>query len=263
MQVDIVKKLETFSLGHLKLYDEYRLVLEIFYNSPLAQWYNHPNGECTHINNAWLHMAGLDKKEDALGRRWLESYHPDDIDRVRQAWQTAVETQSSFYVHARIVNKKTSSIIWVTSQAEPLFDEQGQLSGFVGYTMDTTAYEGRVYGATWSYNLQTGAVSYSSPSPDDPIKKKLLENPTIDSFYSLIHPEDLPIVSQALQEHLTNNEPFQVIFRLPHNGSGYRLVFSQGHTVTVGDQDVMVGALQVVSSPIIPEKEGRHGGQHL
>ena len=70
---------------------------------------------------------------------WLEEYvHPDDRERVRDAWFAAVTTGTEFELEHR-GRFAPKSWGWVLSRAVPVLDEQGTIMEWIGSATDITA----------------------------------------------------------------------------------------------------------------------------
>lgn len=50
----------------------------------------------------------------------------------------------------------------------------------------------------------------------------------VDSFFSLVHPEDLPLVERVMKAHLEKREPYIYEMRLRHKSGRYRTVMVRG-----------------------------------
>jgi PAS domain S-box-containing protein len=92
-------------------------------------------GNCTYTNAAWQEMAGLEQDE-AMGLRWLQAVHPEDVRTLtanrRDAMKRALDIETEFrFVHA------DGMVRWIHSHATPILRDD-QLQGYVGVTEDIT-----------------------------------------------------------------------------------------------------------------------------
>jgi PAS domain S-box-containing protein len=94
-------------------------------------------GHCTFVNQHWCEIAGADP-EDVLGSEWKRFIHPDDIQRLMEAWATSVRNNQQFSLEHRY-RRKTGEIRWVDGSAVALRNLRGELIGHVGTVMDITA----------------------------------------------------------------------------------------------------------------------------
>ncbi|HNG62013.1 MAG TPA: response regulator, partial [Cellvibrionaceae bacterium] len=56
---------------------------------PQLAWSCLPDGTCEYLNRRWCEYTGISQDEQ-LGFAWLNQVHPDDRDRLVQAWMTSV-----------------------------------------------------------------------------------------------------------------------------------------------------------------------------
>jgi PAS domain S-box-containing protein len=107
--------------------------------SPTAIFQFTAASHCVYVNRRWCEMTGY-PAEAALGMGWVETLHPDDRDRVVQAWLQWCQTAKPnvpFQIEARCVCPD-NRVIWYFSQALPDIDEDGTLVGYVGTLTDIT-----------------------------------------------------------------------------------------------------------------------------
>ena len=87
-----------------------------------------------YVNPAWTHLTGL-PIDEARGEGWGEAVHPEDRDRVFQAWELAVEGGAAFTLVYRTRNVLTGVVTNVRSSASPLHNGQESVVGWIG-TLD-------------------------------------------------------------------------------------------------------------------------------
>ncbi len=105
--------------------------------SPIAIYTTDVNGNCTYVNQTWLNMTGMNKKE-ALGDGWLNALHPEDLEGVKVNWYKSVESNGSWRFEYRFINKKNKEISWVEGTAKELFNDKNELIGFLGTNVNIT-----------------------------------------------------------------------------------------------------------------------------
>ena len=80
----------------------------------------------------------------------------------------------------------------------------------------------------WEWNILTGE-DYFSPRWLAILGYKPKELAYhLDTFIELIHPDDLPVVSQVLEKHLQNNSAYDVDMRMRHKRNGYIWINARG-----------------------------------
>jgi PAS domain S-box-containing protein len=99
---------------------------------PTMIWVAGPDGDCRHVNRAWLEFTGR-KLEDAVGNGWLSLMHPEDADAVR----SKVRERSPFVLEFRL-RRRDGRYRWLHKSAHPLFADDGRCLGFVGHNVDVS-----------------------------------------------------------------------------------------------------------------------------
>jgi len=89
---------------------------------------------CSHVNKRWREIAGLTQVQ-VLGKQWDVAVHPDDRTHVTDSWKMALVEGRAFKVECRF-KRPGGRTSWVLTQAEPIFDAQGHLEGFIGSVTD-------------------------------------------------------------------------------------------------------------------------------
>jgi PAS domain S-box-containing protein len=82
-------------------------------------------------------ICGLDPEKEKPSFSAMQWIHPDDRAFVQQAFKKAMSEKSAFELDCRVV-WKNGTIRYVHSLADPVFDETGNLTEYVGTIMDTT-----------------------------------------------------------------------------------------------------------------------------
>ena len=105
-------------------------------NAPVGIFQTDAEGKTIYVNETWMKFTGLSFNE-AMGDRWMVALHPDDKEKQIKQWQdksqNGLESSSEF----RLVDKK-GNIRWVIGKATPLFDDNHQVTGYIGTMSDIT-----------------------------------------------------------------------------------------------------------------------------
>lgn len=91
---------------------KYHALVEL---SPVGIFYTDVEGDCTYINERWQEIAGL-TLEEALGKGWVQSLHPDDRNRISAEWYQAVRERRPYKSEYRFLNRDGTTT-WVLGQA--------------------------------------------------------------------------------------------------------------------------------------------------
>jgi PAS domain S-box-containing protein len=112
---------------------ELKLITEVI---PQQVWTALPDGEIDYINQRWQDFTGV-TLEQIQNCGWEGIVHPDDLERVIQAWNKAVETGNDYSVEARWREQK-GKYHWFLNRAKPLRNEAGEITQWYGTNTDIT-----------------------------------------------------------------------------------------------------------------------------
>src|SRR5262249_4067815 len=56
---------------------------------PTLVWNCRPDGSCDYVSQRWVEYTGI-RDAELVGYGWLDQVHPEERDRVRDAWRAAV-----------------------------------------------------------------------------------------------------------------------------------------------------------------------------
>ncbi len=111
----------------------YQTLLE---NAPVGIFHATPDGGGEYINPKMAEMTGL-TPETAKGTGWTSRIHPDDIEDMFHKWTEFVAGRGLFYCTFRI-SPRAGEERWALSTAQPLYDDNRDLMGFIGTATDIT-----------------------------------------------------------------------------------------------------------------------------
>lgn len=103
-------------------------------NAPVMIWMSTAQNECIFVNKSWLQFTGRPVHKE-LGRGWLESIHPDDVENVVSDCSAAFAKHESFYMEFRLKNNE-GKYKWVSSKGTPRQTPNGKFDGFIGACND-------------------------------------------------------------------------------------------------------------------------------
>lgn len=106
--------------------------------SPAVIFQFNAANECIYINSRWRELTGY-PEATALGMGWVDTFHPDDHDRLVREWldwQQSAHQQDIYQNEGRIVCLD-GNILWYYIQALPLI-EASSVTGYMGIFIDIT-----------------------------------------------------------------------------------------------------------------------------
>jgi PAS domain S-box-containing protein len=101
---------------------------------PQIVWIARPDGWNTYISQQWVTYSGL-TIEESLGYGWNRPFHPDDRQRVLDAWQHAVQTDSAYSLECRI-RRTDGAYHWFLVRCVSLHDDSGKVITWFGTATD-------------------------------------------------------------------------------------------------------------------------------
>jgi PAS domain S-box-containing protein len=86
------------------------------------------------VSTQWLDYTGVPEVEQ-LGYGWLDRVHPDDRDRVREEWKTAVSAGAPLDTELRLRGQHGTAR-WFSARSVPIHDQSGAMVRWYGLCSD-------------------------------------------------------------------------------------------------------------------------------
>ena len=102
---------------------------------PALAWRMLANQRFEFANKQWHDYTGIDEEAPSLGERWWETYHPDDLDKVRARWAHLLEFGVSGQIEARI-RRFDGEYRRFLVRITPMRDETGAIAKWHGTGTD-------------------------------------------------------------------------------------------------------------------------------
>ncbi|MDG4650203.1 PAS domain-containing protein [Roseibacterium sp. SDUM158017] len=112
---------------------QYRAIAD---SIPYGIWTCDPAGRLTYVSESFLEVVEL-TFEEAADFGWLSKLLPEDAAATREAWSACVERRGNWEREHRFVGSSGSRHD-ILAIARPVFDEEGELFGYVGLNLDIT-----------------------------------------------------------------------------------------------------------------------------
>lgn len=110
-------------------------------NIPVGVFRTNSAGECEYVNEYWSEMSGISQSR-ALVHGWVKAFHPDDQAAVFREWREAIAENRQFSLKHRFRHPDGREV-WAQSNAIAVRDENGQVIGHFGSTLDLTEIKQR------------------------------------------------------------------------------------------------------------------------
>lgn len=89
------------------------------------------DGNCVFVTKKWTEMTGL-TLEEAEGNGWINAIHPEDREKVFNAWKLSTQNYIKFDMCYRIVNNITDKVTKVRGYTVPVKDSEHYVVRYVG-----------------------------------------------------------------------------------------------------------------------------------
>jgi len=113
--------------------EEFRALAE---KCPAGIFRTDATGNCIYVNEYWCRLSGRTASE-ATGRGWGDAIHPDDLPHVLDVWHAAFAARRPYRIEYR-VRVPDGTIRYAITTAQPVFDEGGAFTHYIGTVLDIT-----------------------------------------------------------------------------------------------------------------------------
>lgn len=114
---------------------EFQLLAELM---PIVVFITDQKGELLYVNHWWTQLTGL-ALEQSRGERWSQALHPEDLNRVLQAWRNGLEAGVPFAEELRLRRASDGEYVWHIARATPVRDDAGRIVKWFGTQTDIDA----------------------------------------------------------------------------------------------------------------------------
>ncbi len=102
---------------------------------PLIVWTARADGWLDSFNRRWFDYSGLSPQQSE-GEGWLTALHPDDVERCREQWRSAVLTGDPSEVECRFRRARDGAYRWHLGRSVPVRGARGEILRWVGTCTD-------------------------------------------------------------------------------------------------------------------------------
>ncbi len=203
-------------------------------------------GRLTFLNNAWETLTGF-TIEESLNSPYFQYVHPNDREICTDNIISLLDQkQTSFSLRLRFLTRD-ENLCWIDMRANSMLNEEEQSLSIIGSLSDVTnrVHEAGLYQASyrtlstildnmcglvyrgrndheWTMEfVSAGSTELTGYSPNDLINNSV-------TFATLIHPDDRESVWNEVQTALTQNRPFEIIYRIRTASGDEKWVWEQG-----------------------------------
>ncbi|MEW6714132.1 MAG: PAS domain S-box protein [Nitrospirota bacterium] len=233
----------------------------------------------TFVNDRMAEMLGY-TVEEMLGKKVFDFMDERGVKLCKEKMEkrkAGVKEQHDFELI-----KKDGSILYVTMEASPIKDDDGNYIGGVAGVIDITerkqvenalrerekqlAESQRIaHIGSWEHNLTTGKVVWS-----DELFRLLGLDPGNDPadfkmFFSMIHPNDRPVLKKAIDETVQTGKHFSIDYRFILRDGTTRILHAQAELIPdhTGNNVILSGTVQDITDRREAEEELRKYREYL
>ena len=102
---------------------------------PHMVWTARPDGYLDYYNERWYEFTGF-SREDSSENIWERIVHPDDLQRVGEAWREALKSGNPYTIECRLWDQTEKRWRWFLGRALPIRDAEGNVAKWFGSSTD-------------------------------------------------------------------------------------------------------------------------------
>jgi PAS domain S-box-containing protein len=196
------------------------------------------------LNPAAVRLFGATSPDQVLGKSVFDIYHPDSHELIRERIRRLLQGLPAPLVDAKIVRQDGSTVdVEVTST---LLEQEGRAIQVIVRDITqrkqteralreseerlTLAFAGAQEGV-WDWNLETGAVVYSTRWKEMLGYEDHEIEPHLSAWERLLHPDDRTRASALNQTVVRGSNTYEGEFRLRHKDGHFVHVLSRGYPI--------------------------------
>ncbi|HKQ36489.1 MAG TPA: PAS domain S-box protein [Verrucomicrobiae bacterium] len=200
-------------------------------------------GRCDFLNHRFYEVSGV-PPHSAFGTGWLQVVHPEDIERVKAAWQRSVQTGEPYHAEFRM-RDQAGGFRWFISRAWPVSNEEHRITRWFGASTDvhdlkeaqetlrqrseslSLAQRAGAAGI-WDWRMAEGPAAYVTPEYRELYGLPADTVITFDRWQQLVHEDDRERVAAYMRQFLETGSEFSLEFRISHPSRGLRWLRGAG-----------------------------------
>lgn len=218
---------------------------------PQFIWTCQADGACDYISPQWVRYTGR-REAEQLGYGWLQQVHPEDRQRVIDAWRATAAGGLQFDTEFRI-RRHDGAYRWFRTLAVPMRDATGKVVKWFGSNTDiddlkqaeealrdsrrqlALALEAGQLGV-WDWHIPSGEAQFGGDWAAMLGYDASELEPHVRTWEKLVHPDDREAVRSILSDHLEGRVDFyECEHRLRHKDGSWRWILARGRVVERDD----------------------------
>jgi PAS domain S-box-containing protein len=196
---------------------------------PTIVWSTKPDGTVDFMNRAWQDFTGLSAEEGASGR-WVDTLHPDEVERVHSVRAAAVAAGKAYELDVRL-RQADGNYRWVLRRAVPLRNKRGEIVRWYGTGTDiddlkrteSALRKSEAYLAEAQRLSRTGSFGWDLSRSELRWSEETFrifeydsstDQPTMDHVLQRVHPADLARVQDTIDRATHEKRNWDIDHRL-------------------------------------------------
>jgi PAS domain S-box-containing protein len=123
-------------VAHNAVIESERRFRHVADSAPVLIWMTDVNQQATYFNKGWLDFTGH-KVSENVGRGWIRTIHPEDVDAFTKTFSESFEKRIAFQLKLRVKNG-CNVFRWLQIHGTPRFDIDQEFLGFIGSCIDVS-----------------------------------------------------------------------------------------------------------------------------
>jgi PAS domain S-box-containing protein len=221
---------------------------------PVSVWLTRPDGSAEFFNQRWLEYTGL-PREQALDWGWKVAIHPEDLPRMLETFQEALNLRRSFEVEGRF-RRWDGEFRWFLFRGTPLLDGSGDVVKWYGTNTDledrkrveeklqrseADLLEAQRISQTgsWKLDVSSGTVTGSPQmlriygvKPDE-------DTSNFELWFGRTHPEDRKRMLDLFERSKIQKTDYDADYRIVLPDGAVKHIHTNGHPVLNDSGDVV------------------------
>jgi PAS domain S-box-containing protein len=219
-----------------------------------------PDGTREFVNRAWQEYTGVSQQE-AAGKSWAITVHPDDFDAGERAWRESLATGRPLRMQLRF--RADGEYRWQLVHRVPLRDEKGNVIRWYGVGSDiqdqkraedslrkSEAYLDQAqqlsHTGSFGWNIASGNIAWSKEAYQILGFDRTVA-PTIGLILRHVHPDDRAIVQAEVDRAMQGAQHFEYEHRWLTADGSVKHLYVRAHRVRYESGEEIVGAVMDVT----------------
>lgn len=232
---------------------------------PQMMWATESNGLVSFFNKRWMEYTGL-PFEELTGDGWINTLHPDDLEKTLISWNHSVNTGELYEVEYR-VRRHDGVYRWFLVRGTPMKDNNGNILKWYGSNTDIEEQKRSAdilhlsnerfnlvakatQDAVWDWDLNLGKIWWNDGFQTLFGYKEGDFDKTIESWTDMLHPEDRDRVYEGISNFIsTGDNLWSDEYRFRKKDGQYATVLDRGYVLKDerGNAYRMLGSMQDIT----------------